>query len=75
MGRQARRGLIALSALGILAAIPSAAAGKTGNEQMDGGLVKARDKVVGTVIAARGVLNGVGRIVERPNRPGDSDTR
>jgi len=40
---------------------------------MDGGLVKARDRVVGTAIAARGVFNGVGRIVERPNRPGDSD--
>jgi hypothetical protein len=40
---------------------------------MDGGLVKARDRVVGTVIAARGAFNGVGRVVERPNRPGDSD--
>jgi hypothetical protein len=40
---------------------------------MDGGLVRAQDRVVGTAIAARGVFNGVGRIVERPNRPGDSD--
>jgi hypothetical protein len=40
---------------------------------MDGGLLRAHDKVVATVIAARGVFNGVGRIVERPNRPGDSD--
>jgi hypothetical protein len=40
---------------------------------MDGGLVRAQGRVVGTAIAARGVFNGVGRIVERPNRPGDSD--
>jgi hypothetical protein len=40
---------------------------------MDGGLVRAHDRVVGTAVAARGVFNGVGRIVERPNRPGDPD--
>lgn len=44
-----------------------------GSEQIDGGLVRAHDRVVGAVIAARSVFNGVGRIVERPNRPGDSD--
>jgi hypothetical protein len=49
------------------------AAERSGSEQMDGGLVRANDRVVGTAVAARGVFNGVGRIVERPNRPGDSE--
>jgi hypothetical protein len=45
---------------------PSAAsaAERSGAEQMDGGLVRAHDSVVGTAVAARGVFNGVGRIVE-----------
>src|SRR5919197_3696644 len=76
MGRQARRGLCALSAVGVLAVtVPSAAAvaETTGSETMHGGLLRARDRVVGTTIAASGVFNGVGRIVERPNRPGDSN--
>ena len=55
--------------------MPSAAAvaETTGSETMHGGLLRARDRVVGTTIAASGVFNGVGRIVERPNRPGDSN--
>src|SRR5262245_45570207 len=75
MGRQARIGLCVFSAVGVIVVTPSAAgtAARSGSEQIDGGLVRSRDRVVGTAIAARGVFNGVGRIVERPNRPGDSD--
>jgi hypothetical protein len=75
VGRQARTGLCALSAVGVIVVAPSAAAAaeRSGSEQIDGGLVRAQGRVVGTAIAARGVFNGVGRIVERPNRPGDSD--
>jgi hypothetical protein len=76
MGRRARTRLIVLSAVGAIAVlVPSATAvaETTGTETMHGGLVKAKDRVVGTAIAASGVFNGVGRIVERPNRPGDSD--
>jgi hypothetical protein len=35
--------------------------------------VSGRRKVVGSVVAMSGVFNGVGSIVERANRPGDSD--
>ena len=75
MGRQARIGLCALLAVGVIVVPTSAAAvaERSGSEQIDGGLVRAQDRVVGTAIAARGMFNGVGRIVERPNRPGDSN--
>ena len=76
MGRQARTGLSALFAFGVIfGTVPSAAAlpERTGSEIMHGGLVRAQDRVVGTAIAASGVFNGVGRIVERPNRPGDTE--
>ena len=76
MGRWARRGLIVLSAVGVTAVtVPSApaVAETTGTEIMHGGVVRAKDRIVGTVIAGGGVFNGVGRIVERPNRPGDSN--
>ena len=76
MGRRVRTGLSVLSAVGVIAVtVPSAAAvaETTGSEAMHGGLIRAKDRVVGTAIAASGVFNGVGRILERPNRPGDSD--
>ena len=62
-------------ALALAIAAPAGAA-TTGAEQFDGGLISSgksgQRKVAGSVVAATGVFTGVGRIVERPNRPGDS---
>jgi hypothetical protein len=48
----------------------------SGAERFDGGLVVSgaagKRTAVGSVIAMTGVFTGVGRIVERPNRSGDS---
>lgn len=45
----------------------------TGREAFHGFIVKTRGHVDFTRIAARGVFNGVGRIVEKGARPGDAD--
>jgi hypothetical protein len=47
----------------------------SGSQTFNGGLVisskAGKRKVIGSVIAASGVFTGVGRIVERPNHPGE----
>ena len=78
MRRQMRGALWALLAIGIALAIATPAAAQTsGNETMNGlvvtsGLSGTRT-VVSSVIVAKGVFNGVGRIVEIPNLPTDPD--
>ena len=60
----------------ITAASAPAVARTSGSERFDGGLVvsnpSGKRTVAGSAIAMSGVFTGVGRIVERPNRPGDS---
>jgi hypothetical protein len=70
----------ALAAVVLVVAAPTAVTATrlaTGSQRFDGGLVVSNAsgtrRVLGSVVAASGVYNGVGRIVERPNRPGDSD--
>jgi hypothetical protein len=54
----------------------SSANSKSGAERFDGGLVvsgaSGKRTVAGSAVAMSGVFSGVGRIVERPNKPGDS---
>ena len=68
--------LLAVVATLVTAAAAQGAAGTSGSERFDGGLVASnasgKRTVAGSVIAMSGVFTGVGRIVERPNRPGDS---
>src|SRR5262249_26051373 len=63
-------------ALGLAAASAPAATATTGKESFSGYIgavgTKTDRKVVGSVVVAKGVYDGVGKIVERPNRPGDS---
>ena len=80
MRRLLRAPLAALPVVGcMLVAVASAPglASTSGSERFDGGLVvsgaSGKRTVVGSVIAMSGVFTGVGRIVERPNKPGDSD--
>jgi hypothetical protein len=82
MGRLAKVALGALLGVGfMLAALASASAAveESGPQTFHGGLIASGAsggrKVVGSVIAASGVFNGVGRIVERPNRAGDSNNQ
>jgi hypothetical protein len=80
MGRWARK-VVAVLVVGavLLAVAPAApaAARSSGSEHFDGGLIvsgaSGTRTVVGSVVAMSGVFKGVGRIVERPNRPGDSE--
>src|SRR5437764_6623243 len=69
--------LLAVVAMLVTAASAPGAARTSGSERFDGGLVASnasgKRTVVGSVIAMSGVFTGVGRIVERANRPGDSD--
>src|SRR5437764_14365667 len=68
--------LLAVVAMLVTAASAPGAPGAAGSERFDGGLVASnasgKRTVAGSVIAMSGVFTGVGRIVERPNRPGDS---
>ena len=79
MGRSTRRTLLALLAVGgTLVAVTSASglASTTGSERSTAVVVSGasgKHTVVGRVIALSGVFSGVGRIVERPNKPGDSN--
>jgi hypothetical protein len=61
----------------VMAASVSGAVRTSGPERFHGGLVASgasgERRLIGGAIAMSGVLNGVGRIVERPNRRGDSD--
>jgi hypothetical protein len=60
----------------IAAASAPGVVGTSGIERFDGGLVvsnpSGKRTVAGSVVAMNGVFTGVGRIVERPNRAGDS---
>jgi hypothetical protein len=79
MRRHVTPGLAAAAAVGLtLAASSAPAAARTGGPESFKGAIVATGQsgartVVDTVIAARGVFTGVGRIVEVPNRPGDPD--
>jgi hypothetical protein len=68
--------LVAVGALLIGAASAPGLVRTSGSERFDGGLVvssaSGKRAVAGSVVAMSGVFTGVGRIVERPNRPGDS---
>jgi hypothetical protein len=80
MRRQVRRLPAAVVAVGLMLAalVAPAAARTTGKESFDGVIVAAGESgtrtVVSSVIVFRGVFNGVGRVVEVPNRPGEPDT-
>jgi hypothetical protein len=60
-----------------LSSSASAVTRASGPETFNGGLVASstagKRKVIGSAIAASGVFTGVGRIVERPNHPGEGD--
>ena len=78
MRRQVRGALGALLAAGIALAISAPAAAETsGNETFDVHIVTSGvsgDRVVvSSVVIAKGVFSGVGRIVEIPNLPTDPD--
>jgi hypothetical protein len=76
-GQKARRlgGLLAVGAA--LAVAAPAAAQTSGAERFTGAIVASdtsgERQVVTSVVVAKGVFNGVGRIVEVPNLPGDPD--
>src|SRR5205085_9945873 len=76
MKRHMRGTLGALLAVVAMLVTAASAPGAAGSERFDGGLVASnasgKRTVAGSVIAMSGVFTGVGRIVERPNRPGDS---
>jgi hypothetical protein len=78
MGRLTRillSGLLAAGGLLVAGAAAPAQARTAGPEQFHGVLVvsgaSGSRQVLASVIRVRGVFDGVGRIVERPNRPGD----
>src|SRR5436190_18855967 len=79
MGRQVRGTLATVVAIGLMLAtlVAPAAARTTGRESTRGVIVTSGESgtrtVVSTVFVARGFFNGVGRIVEVQNRPGDPD--
>lgn len=78
MRRQLRAMLCASLALGfVLAWSAPATAQTTGSETFKGVIVTSgasgQRVVVTSVVVAKGVFNGVGRVVEIPNLPGDSD--
>jgi hypothetical protein len=77
MGRQVRGTLAAVVAVGLMLAtlVAPAAARTSGRESSRGVIVTSGESgtrtVVSTVFVARGVFNGVGRVVEMQNRRGD----
>jgi hypothetical protein len=79
MRRQACAALAALIAAGMAFAVLSAPASAqtSGNETFKGVIVASgvsgERVVVSSVIVAKGVFSGVGRIVELPNQPGDPE--
>jgi hypothetical protein len=78
MRRHPRGALGALLAVGLALALSApAAAQTTGNETFSGVIVTSGlsgDRVVvSSVVVAKGVFNGVGRVVEIQNLPGDPD--
>ena len=78
MRRQMRGALGALLAVGIALAVSApAAAQTTGSETVNGVIVTSGASgervVISSVLVAKGVFDGVGRVVEIPNLPGDPD--
>ncbi len=76
MGR--KQASVTLLAVGLLLApFGSAAARTTARESFKGTVIASGASgtrtVVSSLIVARGVFNGVGRVVEVENRPGDPD--
>jgi hypothetical protein len=73
------RGVVAaLAAIAISFAVPgSATATSSGKQAFKGVIVKSgasgTEKVVGSLVIAKGGFWGVGRVVETDNRPGDPD--
>ena len=66
--------LSAMLAVGVtpLALVAAAVASTTGRESFEGTIVRDEsDNVVSTLLVAKGVFTGSGRIVEVDNRPGD----
>jgi hypothetical protein len=78
MSRRMRGALGVLLAVGMALAVAApAAAATTGSETFNGVIVTSgvsgERVVVSSVVVAKGVFSGVGRIVEIPNLPGDPD--
>jgi hypothetical protein len=78
MKRQTARALAALLVAGAaLVVLAPAAAGTSGNETFKGVIVTTGTSGVRTVVTspvvAKGVFNGIGKIVEVDNLPGDPD--
>jgi hypothetical protein len=79
MRRQVRAILATIVAVGLplAALVAPAGARTTGRESFRGVIVASGESgtrtVVSTLFVARGVFNGVGRVVEVQNRPGDPD--
>jgi len=78
MRREVRTALGALLAVGIALAVSTPAGAQTsGNETFNDVIVTSglsgTRVVVSSVVRAKGVFSGVGRIVEIPNLPGDPD--
>src|SRR3954447_12083676 len=79
MSRNVRAALITMLAIGtpLTASAVPAAARTTGKASFRGQIVAPAQSgsrtVVSSMIAFKGVFNGVGKIVEVPNRPGDPD--
>src|SRR4051794_23712402 len=79
MTRNVRAALVTMLAIGMplaASAVP-AAARTTGKASFRGQIIAPAQSgtrtVVSSMIAFKGVFNGVGKIVEVPNRPGDPD--
>ncbi len=78
MNGQVRGALGALLAVGIALAVSApATAQTTGNETFNGVIVTSGSSgervVVSSIVVAKGVFSGVGRVVEIPNLPTDPD--
>ena len=78
MRRQMRGALGALLVVGIALAVSApAAAQTTGSETVNGVIVTSGASgervVISSVLVAEGVFDGIGRVVEIPNLPGDPD--
>jgi hypothetical protein len=78
MKRQLRGGFGALLAVGIALAVSAPASAQTTGSETINGVIVASGKsgtreVVASVVVTKGVFNGVGRIVEIENLPGDPD--
>jgi len=77
MRRQARASLVAVLGVGLAVtlSLAPAAARTTGRESFKGTLVKTApsgtSSIASTVVGARGVFKGLGRIAEVESRPGD----